>query len=225
LAFAWAALLSAPLMRSARHVAMVARLDATRAVGSGPVRRRRLPRSWARPTGRTAHRDGARAVLGGAMRVLTERRRSRRDDATLVRQLPVVLDLLQVAAGAGCTPFLAFESAVRWAPAPLANRLQPVTDACALGSSFSEALDDLVRATPRLRPLADALLASERLGVAVTTRLEQLAGEERAAFRRRAEAHARQIPVRLLFPLVFLVLPAFVLLTVAPGVAAGLRRL
>jgi hypothetical protein len=31
--------------------------------------------------------------------------------------------------------------------------------------------------------------------------------------------------VRLLFPLVFLVLPAFVLLTVVPGLAAGLSRL
>ena len=40
-----------------------------------------------------------------------------------------------------------------------------------------------------------------------------------------AEAHARRIPVRLLFPLVFLVLPAFVLLTVVPGLAAGLGRL
>jgi len=43
--------------------------------------------------------------------------------------------------------------------------------------------------------------------------------------RRAAEAHARRIPVRLLFPLVFLVLPAFVLLTVVPGLAAGLGRL
>ena len=49
-------------------------------------------------------------------------------------------------------------------------------------------------------------------------------GSRRAATRR-AEAHARRIPVRLLFPLVFLVLPAFVLLTVVPGLAAGLGRI
>jgi hypothetical protein len=34
-------------------------------------------------------------------------------------------------------------------------------------------------------------------------------------------ARARTTPVRLLFPLVFLVLPAFVLLTVAPVVLAA----
>ena len=81
------------------------------------------------------------------------------------------------------------------------------------------------RGCPRLRPLADALLASDRLGAPVGPALARLATEERAALRRRAEAHARRVPVRLLFPLVFLVLPAFVLLTVVPGLAAGLPRL
>ena len=76
-----------------------------------------------------------------------------------------------------------------------------------------------------LRPLADALLASDRLGAPVGPVLARLAAEERTALRRRAEAHARRVPVRLLFPLVFLVLPAFVLLTVVPGLAAGLGRL
>ena len=78
---------------------------------------------------------------------------------------------------------------------------------------------------PRLRPLVDALLASDRLGAPVGPALARLAAEERAALRRRSEAHARRVPVRLLFPLTFLVLPAFVLITVVPGLAAGLARL
>jgi tight adherence protein C len=96
---------------------------------------------------------------------------------------------------------------------------------CALGLDFEHALDAVARATPRLRPLADALLATDRLGVPVGPVLARLAEEDRTALRRAAEAHARRIPVRLLFPLVFLVLPAFVLLTVVPGLAAGLGRL
>ncbi len=40
--------------------------------------------------------------------------------------------------------------------------------------------------------------------------------------RRRAEARARTVPVRLLFPLVFCVLPAFVLLTVVPVLLDGI---
>ena len=98
--------------------------------------------------------------------------------------------------------------------------------ACALGPSFDAALDDAARSTPgACARWRDALLASDRLGAPVGPVLARLAEEERTALRRRAEAHARRIPVRLLFPLVFLVLPAFVLLTVVPGLAAGLGRL
>jgi tight adherence protein C len=77
---------------------------------------------------------------------------------------------------------------------------------------------------PRLRALVDALLASDRYGTAVGAALSRLAAEERAAIRREAEARARTVPVRLLFPLVFLVLPAFGLLTVAPALLTGLGR-
>jgi tight adherence protein C len=156
---------------------------------------------------------------------LTRHARTRAVDAELARELPVLLDLLGVAVGAGCTPYLAVDVAVRWSPASIASPLAAVLRACALGVSFDAALDEAARATPRLRPVADALLASDRLGAPVGPVLARLAEEERTALRRRAEAHARKIPVRLLFPLVFLVLPAFVLLTVVPGLAAGLGRL
>ena len=107
----------------------------------------------------------------------------------------------------------------------MASSFASVLRACALGAGFSEALGEVASAAPRLRPLTDALLASDRLGAPVAPILSRLAAEERGALRRRAEAHARRVPVRLLFPLVFLVLPAFVLLTVVPGLAAGLGRL
>ena len=78
--------------------------------------------------------------------------------------------------------------------------------------------------TPRLQPLTDALLASDRLGAPVGDALARLAVEERAGLRRRAEAEARTVPVRLLFPLVFLVLPAFGLLTVVPTLVSSFGR-
>ena len=159
----------------------------------------------------------------GALHAIAGTRR--RVDAALERELPIALDLLGVAIGAGCTPYLAVEVASRWAPPLVAASFASVLGACALGASFDAALDDAARAAPRLRPLVDALLASDRLGAPVGPALARLAAEERAALRRRAETHARRVPVRLLFPLVFLVLPAFVLLTVVPGLAAGLSRL
>jgi tight adherence protein C len=170
----------------------------------------------------------AHVPTGPVSRVLAAwraRRRARRDDAALAAELPVTLDLLGVAVEAGCTPYLAVDLGLRWAPPATAARLTEVREACALGATFADALDDLGARAPRLRALADALLASDRLGAPVGAALARLAGEQRAELRRRAETHARRVPVRLLFPLVFVVLPAFGLLTVIPTLLAGFARI
>ena len=217
---AWGIVAAVPLLRRASRLGAVDRAVSltTRAPvrpGLSAVGARFGP--WVR-----AHSDGA---VVRVLRSLGARRAGQAADARLARELPVALDLLGVAVGAGCTPYLAVEVAARWSPAPLADAFDDVLASCALGLDFASALDATTHASPRLRPLADALLATDRLGVPVGPVLARLAEEDRTALRRAAEAHARRIPVRLLFPLVFLVLPAFVLLTVVPGLAAGLGRL
>ena len=69
------------------------------------------------------------------------------------------------------------------------------------------------------------LTLSARDGAPAADRLAATAATARTDLRRRAEAHARRVSVLLLFPLVFLVLPAFGLLTVVPALADGLRGL
>jgi tight adherence protein C len=162
--------------------------------------------------------------VGRVVAGLRRRRATRRIEAAIARELPVTIDLLAVAVAAGCTPYLAVGVAAQWSPPLLAERLDGVRRACDLGSGLGPALDGLATATPLLKPLCDALLTSDRYGAAVRESLGRLATEERAALRRRAEARARTVPVRLLFPLVFLVLPAFGLLTVAPALLAGFAR-
>ncbi|MEX1006488.1 MAG: type II secretion system F family protein [Acidimicrobiia bacterium] len=221
LGIAWGALAAVPFAARARRATLAQRLGLP---GREPVARRHLQLlGGARSLIRRAL--DATGPVGRVVRGLGARRRARRADAALERELPVALDLLGVAVGAGCTPYLAVDVASRWASPTVASSFRSVLGACTLGASFEAALDDAARTAPRLRPLADALLASDRLGAPVGPALAPLAAEERAALRRRAEAHARRVPVRLLFPLVFLVLPAFVLLTVIPGLAAGLSRL
>jgi pilus assembly protein TadC len=150
------------------------------------------------------------------------RRRARRahDDA-LRRELPVVIDLLAVAVGAGCTPFGAVEVAAAWCPPATAPTLHGVLGACELGASFGDALERAGAGTPAIAPVTDALRAAAELGTPIAPALARLAGEARADLRRVAEQRARTVPVRLLFPLVFLVLPAFTLLTVAPVLLDG----
>jgi tight adherence protein C len=157
-------------------------------------------------------------VLGGPFR---RRQRHRRADR-LRSELPVGVDLVAVAIGAGCTPFQAVELAQRWSPKLVADVLHGITRATALGASFDDALRDAGAETPIVRPLTDVLRTSTALGSPASAALGRLAVDVRADVRRRAEAHARTIPVRLLFPLVFCILPAFALLTVVPLFAGGL---
>lgn len=189
------------------------------------------PLAWSR-AGRSAvlsprglRRFGRSPVVASIGRVIGApgvRRRVRRADAAIVRELPVVVDLLGVALAAGGTPYLAIEHAVDYGPPRAALALRGVLHACALGQSLDGALRD-VGAAAAFRPLADALRTTARLGSPAAPALNRLAAEVRADLRRRAEARARTVPVRLCFPLVACVLPAFALLTVAPVVLGGLR--
>lgn len=150
------------------------------------------------------------------------RRRSRRGlppDA-----VALTADLFAMAVVAGLTPYLAVEAAVRSAPEPVAERLVTVLAAIGGGLRLAEALDAEAARCPELAPLLALLAASERSGAPVGAALVRLAAGTRAQARRRAMARARTVPVRLLFPLVFLVLPAFLLLTVAPVVLASLTH-
>ena len=151
------------------------------------------------------------------------RRRERRSAARLQRELPVVVDLVGVAVAAGCTPLHAVEHATRFGPADSAVALRGVMQACARGRSFDDAMTAVGASAPTLQPLTDALRTSARLGTPAGPALTRLAAEVRADVRRRAEARARPVPVRLCFPLVLCVLPAFALLTVVPAVLSGFR--
>jgi pilus assembly protein TadC len=160
-------------------------------------------------------------VLGGWIRIRSQRRR----DDQLARELPAAVDLLAVAVSAGATPFGAVAIAAQWSPPTVGASFASVLATCRLGASFETALANAARRDPRLAPLTSVLATGIRLGAAVNDSLARLAAESRRDLRRRAEARARTVPVRLLFPLVFLVLPAFGLLTVVPAVAAGFRGL
>jgi Flp pilus assembly protein TadB len=133
-------------------------------------------------------------------------------------------DLLAVAVGAGLTPYLALGLAARFGPDPVAGRLAAVLAAAEGGQRLADTLDSESVRSPALAPLLTLLAASERSGAPVGAPLSRLAASTRGRARRRAMARARTVPVRLLFPLVFLVLPAFLLLTVAPVVLASLTH-
>jgi tight adherence protein C len=156
------------------------------------------------------------------------RRTKRRREIEVARSLPEVVDLFDLAVGAGLNVTLAVDAVARRATGPLADELRSALDEARLGRRLADALGEVPdRAGEVVRPLVDALVSSDRYGARLGDALPLLASEVRADRRRRAEEIARRVPVKLLFPLVCCVLPAFGLLTLAPliaGAAAALRH-
>lgn len=149
---------------------------------------------------------------------MAEAKRSR---AALERELPTLAELLRTALTAGLSPAQAIRLVAPLAP-PVASRLlSHAASGLGLGLGLSAALDPLRRASHEAAGVAEALCASAELGAEAEGTLGRIADEARVALRQRAEARARTVPVRLLFPLVLCVLPAFALLGVAPSLLAG----
>jgi tight adherence protein C len=159
---------------------------------------------------------------------LLARRARHRHEHDVARSLPEVVDLFHLAVGAGLNVTLAVVAVARRATGPLASELAGALAEVALGRRLADALSDVPgRAGECVRPLVTALVASDRYGAPLGDALARLAAEVRADRRRRAEEIARRVPVKLLFPLVCCVLPAFGLLTLAPliaGAALALRH-
>lgn len=137
-------------------------------------------------------------------------------------------DLLAVALAAGLPPALALASVTHVAddavrPSLLAAVAPLVGGAGVAG--VAPALRDVLGSGPTGHAIVDALVAADRDGLPAMVALDRIGAEARRERERRAAAAARELPVRMLLPLVGLVLPSYVLLALAPIVAASLASL
>jgi tight adherence protein C len=165
------------------------------------------------------------AVAIGRRRWIAARRR-RLARTAAANALPDVVDLLVVAIGAGLTPTLAVRQLAALAPPPFAAAFAEVDRRVGHGQRLADALTALVDDVGEpIRPVVASIASAERYGAPLGPTLELLAHEARHERRRRAEEVARTLPVKLCFPLVGCILPAFVLLTIAPLIAGALRSL
>jgi Flp pilus assembly protein TadB len=154
------------------------------------------------------------------------RRRAERLTAELVRDLPLAVELLAVAAHAGLTVAGALAAVAPHVEGDLGRSLGHAAGAAGRGQRLAAALAELAdELGPPARPLAAVLTAAARDGDPLAPALDRLAESLRRARRHRAEVAARRLSVQLLLPLVLCVLPAFALLTVVPLLLGSLHSL
>jgi pilus assembly protein TadC len=154
-------------------------------------------------------------------------RAARRRLARASAEMPLFLDLLAVATSAGLAPQLAVRIAAEPLDGPLADELRSAIARTELGRRWR---DEIAAAAERLgladlRRATAVLGRSESLGSSLADEISRLAADVRETRRSRAAERARTAPVKMLFPLVFLILPAFLLLTVVPVLLSTVRSI
>jgi Flp pilus assembly protein TadB len=150
-----------------------------------------------------------------------------RRQAAVSRQTLDFVELLVAATEAGLPAASAFRRAAALQGGALGEELSRAAREIDLGVDWRAALGHLVERTEAsgLRRLSATLTRAHRLGTSARGSLRAIADELRSERRARAEESARRAPVKMLFPLVFLILPAFLLLTVGPVLLATVRSL
>jgi len=137
------------------------------------------------------------------------------------------LDLLAAASSAGLSAPAAIRRASLGVRGPLAEELERASASVEVGGRWREELAGIA-ARLDLRDLKAAVVVitrTETLGSSLAESLRDLAADVRGSRRARSAERARTAPVKMLFPLVFMVLPAFLLLTVVPVLIATVRSL
>ena len=171
---------------------------------------------------------GPLVVLASAALMVRARRQARRRarERQIERGLPEVVELLGLVIGAGRPTAAALSDIAPRSPEPFRSELAAVTRRAAAGEPFVESFARLrTRLGPSLGALIGAVTAAEIDGVPLQPALERVADEAHRRRRVRAEEAARRVPVLMLFPLVFCILPAFCLLTIVPLVVSSMPDL
>ena len=166
-------------------------------------------------------------AAGYRVPALSLARRASLRQGAVEAHVPDLIEVLVATTEAGLNPMVAFQRSSEVIRGALGEELARTTRQIELGTPWRTALEQLEArlSVPALRRLVVALARSHRLGTSLSATLRAVAVDLRDARRTRAEELARRAPIRMLFPLVFLILPAFLLLTVGPVVLATLRSL
>jgi tight adherence protein C len=157
-------------------------------------------------------------LLGWRIRRLADARADARRRRAMDAEVPQLLDLLAAGSAAGLSAVAGLQRSVSVLRGPLGTELRASLDAVDLGARWRQ---ELASVTERLG-LADlrraiaVLTRTETLGTSLAEATRELAADVRRSRAAAVAERARTAPVKMLFPLVFLVLPAFLLLTVVP---------
>lgn len=140
--------------------------------------------------------------------------------AAIKLELPNALDQMLISVQAG----LGFETAMARAgetgKGPLAEELIRTLQDIQVGRSRKEAYLALAQRVdvPDVRSFVRSVVQADSYGIAIAQVLKSQAQVMRVKRRQQAEEHAMKMPVKMLFPLIFSILPALFIIVLGPTV-------
>lgn len=154
---------------------------------------------------------------------LRGRENQRRDQVQ--RALPDAIDLLTISVEAGLGFDAALQRMVEKADNTLTREFGRVIAEMRVGVARRDALRSLVERTgvPDLATFVTAIIQAEQLGASIANVLRIQAADMRVRRRQRAEVLAHQAPIKMLFPMVFLIFPPLLIVVLGPAIPSVLH--
>jgi len=161
-------------------------------------------------------------AIGWMLPAVVVRRKVRLRYERIENELPDLIDLLVVTIEAG----LSFPAAMRLASdrvqGPLGQELRLTLQEQNMGLTTDEALRNLyARAeTPGIGIFTRSIIQGQALGVSMGHIMRTIAEEMRKRRKAAAEERAQKAPIKMLFPLVFLIFPTMFVIILLPAIIA-----
>jgi len=143
------------------------------------------------------------------------------------KAMPDTMDLLTISVEAGLGFDAALAQVVKNVPGPLSEEIGRMLQEMQIGVSRAEAFRHLNDRTevPELDGFVLSMIQADKYGVGVAKVLRAQATELRQKRRQRAEEVVQKVPLKLLFPTIFLVLPAMFIVILGPGAIKAYQTL
>jgi tight adherence protein C len=165
--------------------------------------------------------------VGWMVPLILVRRQARLRLDAIDRRIPDLIDLLVVTIEGG----LGFSASLRLVSGqlrgPLSDELRLTLQEQTMGLGLDEALSNFVRRcdTRVVRSFVRSMTQGERLGISMGQIMRNMAVDARQRRRKAAQERAQKAPVKMLFPLVFLIFPSILIVLLVPAVIALVHTL
>jgi hypothetical protein len=135
-------------------------------------------------------------------------------------KLPELIDLLIATVEAGMGFSASMQLVAERFSGPLGEELRLTMQQQSLGMSIQAALEEMIERcdTPSVRAFARTASRGESLGVSIGPVLRELSQDQRRRHRMLAREKMQKAPVKMIFPLVFLVMPALMIVIFYPAI-------